>query len=83
MECEPRGFQGRSPIIGEGAAYRRTVTTYDLGFRITPACKLAFQGTHPPDTLFQFLLSMAVSFINGLCGLAEIMKVAQLVWDLG
>jgi len=83
MEYEPRGVQGRAPIVGEGAAYSRTVTAYDLGFRITPACKLAFQGTHPPDTLFPFLLGMAVSFIDGLCGLVEIMKVTQLVWDLG
>jgi len=82
-EYEPRGCQGRAPIVGEGAADRGTVTAYDLGFRIIPACELAFQGTHPPDTLFPCLLGMAVSFRDGLCGLAEIRKVTQLVWERG
>ena len=83
IEYEPRGCQGRAPIVGEGAAYRCPVPAYDLGFRIIPACALAFPWTHPPDTLFQCLLGMTVSVIDGLCGLAERMQVTKLVWELG
>jgi hypothetical protein len=83
MECEPRGVQGRAPIVGEGAVYGRTGAPYDLDFRITPACELSFKGAHPPDPLFQCLLGMAVGFIDGLCSLAERRKVTELVWDVG
>ena len=83
MEFEPRGVQGWASIVREGTAHGRTVAPYDFGFRVTPSFEAPFDGAYPTDTLFQFFLGMAVGFIDGLRGLAEIMEVTELVWHLG
>jgi hypothetical protein len=83
VEFEPRGFQGWASIIGEGTPHGRTVAPHDFGFRITPAFEAPFNGADPTDTFFEVFLGMAVSVINGLRCLAEIMEVTQLVWHIG
>ena len=83
MEFEPRGVQGWPAIVREGTAHGRTGAPHDFGFRITPSFEAPFNGAYPTDTLFEFFLGMAVSVINGLRRLAEIMEVTQVVWYIG
>jgi hypothetical protein len=83
VEFEPRGVQGRVPIIREGTADRSTVTSHHRGFRTALACEAPFDGAYPADTLLELFLGMTVHLINGLGRLAEVVEVAQLVRHIG
>jgi hypothetical protein len=40
---------------------------------------LAFNGTYASDTLFELFFGMAIGFIDGFSGFAQVMEVTQLV----
>jgi hypothetical protein len=82
MELEARGDEGWGPIISERTAHRTAIAAHDLGFRVRARFQLAFNGAHPADPLFQFLLGVAVGLIDGLGSFADVVKVAQLVGDI-
>jgi len=77
MEFEPRGIERRTAIVRERTAHGRAVAPYHFGFRGAPSFKAPFDGTDPTDTFFPCFLGMTVRVIHGLCGLTEIMEVAE------
>jgi hypothetical protein len=83
MKPEPGGIQGRAAIVGEGPAHGTAVAPHNFRLEIRSAFELPFDGAHPADAFFQFLLGMPVCFLDGLGGFAQIMEVTQLMRHMG
>ena len=83
MELEPGSRQRRAAIIGEGTPDGATVAPYDLGLGIGASLHGPFQGAHTADVFFEDLLGMAVGLIDRLGRFVQVVKVTELVGDLG
>src|SRR4051794_15477826 len=58
------GFQGRPAVVGHGTAYGIAVPLDGLGLGVGAVFQLALDGPHAANTLLEFLLGMAVGFVN-------------------
>ena len=83
MELEPGSRQRRSAIVGERTPDGATVAPNDLGLGIGMSLHGPFQGAHTADVFFEDLLGMAVGLIDRLGRFVQVVKVTQLVRDLG
>jgi hypothetical protein len=83
VELETGSRQRRAAIIGEGAPDGAAVAPDDLGLGIAVSLHGPFQGAHATDVFFEDLFGMAVRLLDRLSCLAQVMKVTQLVRDLG
>jgi transposase len=79
VEPEAGRAQGRVAIIGQGAAHGQAVSAGGLGRGIGAGFELPFERPHAADLLFEFLLGMAIRFVDRLGGFAEVVKLAQLM----
>jgi hypothetical protein len=66
-------------IIGERAVHGTDIATGDFGFGVRTFVQLACKRAHAAHPFFQCLLGMAISFIDGLGGFPQIVKVTQLM----
>jgi hypothetical protein len=76
---EPRPSQGRPAVIGQGAADGVTVAPNDFRLGIRSPLQLAFERADAADTFLQFLLGMAIGFVERPGGLTQVMGLAELV----
>jgi hypothetical protein len=83
VELYARGRKRGPSIVGDCAAYRQAVAADGLGFQVLPAFQLPLDGPHPAHPLLEFLLGMAVGFIDLFGRLSEVVKLAQLVRSFG
>src|SRR5262249_31599472 len=79
VQLQPGGIQGRPAIVGQGTPHRITVAARREGLRIGAALQRPLDRPHPPDTLFQLLLGVAIRLVGGPGGLTQVVKLAQLV----
>ena len=86
VEAQPSRTQRRPAIIREGTAHSEAVGARGLRGRIGARFELPFERPDFPDVLLEFLLGMAIGFVNWLRRFAEVVEVAQLVrhaWQRG
>jgi hypothetical protein len=79
VEPEPGRAQGRVAIIGERTAHGQTVGAGGLGHGIGAGVELPFERPDAADLFLELLLGMAIGFVDGLGGGAEVVKLAQLM----
>ena len=83
MQAQSRCIQGWMPIVGEGTAYRQTVSTDHFGLVISAHLQCSFDRTNPTHLFFEFFLGMPISFSHRLRRFAEVMEVTQLMRNIG
>src|SRR5262249_14885735 len=66
-------------IIGDGTANRQAITKRGHRISVRAILEGLFDGSHSPDRLFEFLFGVLISLDNGLAGLTQIVKLAQLM----
>jgi hypothetical protein len=79
VEPQPGGTQRRTAIICQRAAHGEAVGARGLRGRICARFQLPFERADFPHVLLEFLLRMAIGFVDRLGGFPEIVKVAQLM----
>jgi hypothetical protein len=83
VELETSSCQRRSAIVGEGTPDGAAVAPEDLGLGIGASLRGPCQGTHATDVFFEDLFGMTVRLSDRLGRFAQVVKVTQLVGDLG
>jgi hypothetical protein len=83
LQVEPAGVERGVAAIARRPADRRTVTADDFGFRIGPVFDGPLDGPHPAHPLAQFFLRVPVRFPNRPAGFPQIMKLTELMRDVG
>ena len=81
MQTESRCIQRRMPIIGEGAAYRQAIAANNFSLFIAAPLQCSFDGTNPTHLFFEFFLGMPIGLSHRFRRFAEVMEVAQLMWN--
>src|SRR5262249_10843835 len=69
------GFRGRPAVIGLGAADGGAVAPSRLGIGVGALLHLTLDGANAADAFLQFLLGVAVGFVKGPGGLAQVVEV--------
>jgi hypothetical protein len=72
----------RSPVIGEGAAHRQAVRADRLSFAVATLLQGPFTGANAAHLLLQLRLGMSLRISDGLRGVAQVLRLAELVGDL-
>ena len=83
LELQTPGVERGLTAIPERAPDRRTVTTDHFGRRIGAAFHRPLDRPHPAHPLAQFLLRVPIRFPNRPSGFPQIMKLAELMRDVG
>jgi hypothetical protein len=83
LQVEPAGVERGVATIAQRPTDRRTVPPDDLGFRIGPVLDGPLDRPYPTHPLAQFFLRVPVRFPNRPSGFPQIMKLTELMRDVG
>lgn len=83
LELQTPGVERGLTAIPERAPDRRTVPPDDLGFRIGSVFDGPLDRPYPTHPLAQFFLRVPVRFPNRPSGFPQIMKLTELMRDVG
>src|SRR3954466_4527841 len=80
---QPQARSLERAVVGQGAPHRCTVALHDLRLRVGAALDPALDRLNPAHRLLQLFLGMPVGLKDRQGCLPQVMKMAQLMWDIG